>query len=932
MKYLITVVFLCLIATSSFGVVTQCPDQLGIYFDQTADNNCLTVGPSIPFSAYVILVNPTAPSINAFEFGFQNVVPAGMESLIFMLSSTITNDGGGYVDVGDHTHLGGDYIVGLANPIPAQSALTLVSWQYMLLADFPVEMYLGASSKPSIPGDLPVVQDATNHVLMQVDISSGDPNIPVATVNTVCYPIETCFDPLDMSVTIAFEGDGNNTAGTSQSATDGFDDLYDFIDTDMRLTFPHPEWGNPAGDNYRSDIKASYDPTQEIKQWSFVTTATSYQSMGQSVTVNFDPSFFTPAPHGFRLQDNQTGGIINLNTTLSYSFWVPEGTTTRSFDLFIGSDSTGSDEFFVDVLASTNGYTDMEIRAGTLGGATDGYDSGIDIQKPGPAPSNYVTTSFHHPEWPVGPRFQSDIREIYDPTMSNKVWPLVLETDQSGSITLVFSPSFTAADNYDLYLKDLQTGQTFNLFPSLSYVFSNNGIGTYNFELMVGVTLPPDLSPTSRYIESGWTMIGMPLIPFASSETFNDVILNQATGFALPFEYLGSNGYLTLAGGDTPLLGTGYWIAADSGFNWTMNGEMDLDGVEIPMTEGWNMIGNPMWFPGPFEGIHVLFGNSDYPWQTAIDLGLVSTGVLTYSNNNGQYYNAIDLQAWNGYWINALQPDVSLWFDWQNFQVLPSRLTTQKSGIPIADFSWETTLTLVDSDRQRKSIVMGVHPEATKDFDPPFDMPMPPSSPNGGTRFAFARPEWDLMAGDYFIRDIQPESQDPLTWNAVITTTSPGKVVLSWDGSDWPEGMDYQIYLPEENRVVVMSMREQINVHFETEGGSFPIVIRTPNMISGVEDMPGMNYEVGVHPNPFNPMTTIHFDLPQPAVAEIRIFSVRGELYSVLGGEHYQAGRQEVIWNGRDRHGRNAASGSYFARLYVDGRAIGSVTKMSLVR
>jgi len=916
MKYLLTIMLLFLISGPAFGVGSPCPDMLGIYFDMNGDDNCLNIGASIPFFAYLVATNPTPDRINAYEFGFNNAVPAGMEGMVFMLSSHIGNGIVDGVDVGNHTPLGGDYIVGLASPLPATEATVIHSWQYMLLAEIPVEMYIFQSSKPSIPGTSPVLQDADGSRLYQVSQSTGGPYIPVATVNSECFPLDTsCVPPNDISVNISFDGDITNVAGTYSEATDGFDPLYDQIDSNLSLTFPHPEWNNPAGNNYSHDIKATYDPTQAVKHWTFVTKVEIDQSggVGRTVTLDFTPDFEIPTSYDFKLQDQSTGLITDLNSNLTYSFFAPPGITTRTFDMFIGTEYIGPSPFHIDILTLSNGFSDMEIRAATDFGVTDGYDSGIDIQKPGPAPNNYVTTSFYQPTWPAGPRFQSDFREIFLPESSNKVWPIMVETDQVGTVTMTFDPSFSSASNYSLYLRDLQTGQNFDLFPSLSYVFPNNGQGTYHFELMVGQALPPDLAPTSRQLDSGWAMIGMPLIPAPGSDNFNHVVLDQAPGFALPFEYLGANGYQTLSGQDTPMTGQGYWLATDSGFTWTMDGEKALDGVAIPLREGWNLIGNPMWFPGPFEGIRVVYNGSQYDWLTAISLGLVSAGVQSYDNSTGQYFNAIDLQAWNGYWINALQPDVSLWFDWPNFQILPSRLTTQKSGIPIADFSWETTLTLVDSDRQRKSIVM-------------------PSSPNGGTRFAFARPEWDLMAGDYFIRDIQPESQDPLTWNAVITTTGPGKVVLSWDGSDWPEGMDYQIYLPEENRVIVMSMREQINVHLETEGGSFPIVIRTPNMISGVEDMPGMNYEVGVHPNPFNPMTTIHFDLPRPAVAEIRIFSVRGELYSVLGGEHFQAGRQEVIWNGRDRHGRNAASGSYFARLYVDGRAIGTVTKMSLVR
>ena len=184
MKKLLLLVLASLVATSAFAVTDDDPDMLGIYFDMNADNNCLTIGTSIPFFAYLILTNPTAPAINAYELGKENVVPAGMEGMIFRLSSNIANNVVPGVDVGTNGALGGDYIVGLAAPLPAQPALVLHSWQYMLLAVIPVEMYIGASSAPSIPGDFPVVQNAEGSILMQVGQSTGGPGFPVATVNT----------------------------------------------------------------------------------------------------------------------------------------------------------------------------------------------------------------------------------------------------------------------------------------------------------------------------------------------------------------------------------------------------------------------------------------------------------------------------------------------------------------------------------------------------------------------------------------------------------------------------------------------------------------------------------------------------------------------------------------------------------------------------
>lgn len=173
-----------LIASPAFAVIDPDPDMMGIYFDLDANENCLTIGPSTPFFAYAILTNPTIPSVNAYEFSNELVIPEGVESLIFRLSD--------YPYWGFHPWppnpdpLGGDYIVGLAAPYPTSPSTPLHVWQYMLLGVIPIEIYLRAPSIPSIPGDLPIVMNAEGNILMQVGLSTGGPDIPVATVNTDC--------------------------------------------------------------------------------------------------------------------------------------------------------------------------------------------------------------------------------------------------------------------------------------------------------------------------------------------------------------------------------------------------------------------------------------------------------------------------------------------------------------------------------------------------------------------------------------------------------------------------------------------------------------------------------------------------------------------------------------------------------------------------
>jgi len=69
-------------------------------------------------------------------------------------------------------------------------------------------------------------------------------------------------------------------------------------------------------------------------------------------------------------------------------------------------------------------------------------------------------------------------------------------------------------------------------------------------------------------------------------------------------------------------------------------------------------------------------------------------------------------------------------------------------------------------------------------------------------------------------------------------------------------------------------------------------------------------------PNPFNPQTTISFELAEPMPATLRIFDLAGGLVDVLvEGETMTTGTHTVTWNGRDLQGRTMPSGTYFYRL-----------------
>jgi hypothetical protein len=83
-------------------------------------------------------------------------------------------------------------------------------------------------------------------------------------------------------------------------------------------------------------------------------------------------------------------------------------------------------------------------------------------------------------------------------------------------------------------------------------------------------------------------------------------------------------------------------------------------------------------------------------------------------------------------------------------------------------------------------------------------------------------------------------------------------------------------------------------------------------------------------PNPFNPRTTIKYDLPATGAVRLTVFDVAGRLVRTLVDESMPQGSHEAVWDGRDSSGREVGSGSYLARLEFGGKV--ETVRMGLIR
>jgi hypothetical protein len=112
-----------------------------------------------------------------------------------------------------------------------------------------------------------------------------------------------------------------------------------------------------------------------------------------------------------------------------------------------------------------------------------------------------------------------------------------------------------------------------------------------------------------------------------------------------------------------------------------------------------------------------------------------------------------------------------------------------------------------------------------------------------------------------------------------------------------------------------------------------PFAVTGPSSVTGA-GTPGVpdEYALGQNvPNPFNPTTTIQYDVPDGGGAvTLRVYDVSGRLVRTLVDGRQTPGSKSVVWNGTNDGGQGVASGIYFYRMTAPG--FSSTRKMVLLR
>jgi hypothetical protein len=119
--------------------------------------------------------------------------------------------------------------------------------------------------------------------------------------------------------------------------------------------------------------------------------------------------------------------------------------------------------------------------------------------------------------------------------------------------------------------------------------------------------------------------------------------------------------------------------------------------------------------------------------------------------------------------------------------------------------------------------------------------------------------------------------------------------------------------------------------HSALEWVGHDLVLRgLTGFVADTQDAPVAEMALAAAPNPFNPRTTIQYEVQTEGLVTLWVADLAGRRVRTLVNEERPAGRHQVVWNGQDDSGRAMASGVYLGVLQCRGER--RTSRMTLVR
>ncbi len=188
----------------------------------------------------------------------------------------------------------------------------------------------------------------------------------------------------------------------------------------------------------------------------------------------------------------------------------------------------------------------------------------------------------------------------------------------------------------------------------------------------------------------------------------------------------------------------------------------------------------------------------------------------------------------------------------------------------------------------------------------------------------------DIEALKYYVNDIQSDWLGHI-WCA---TDGAGLLEILPDGSTRRYTAETHADIIPENNLTHLEIRNNVIwVSGASEGisritslGAGPVSVDN----NKTDRQPSRFKLYANYPNPFNPATTIRFDLDHGMDVKLCVYNIKGHLVKELDDRRFSAGSHKVVWDGKDANGNPVATGLYIYRLTTEGESASA--KMMLMK
>ena len=195
---------------------------------------------------------------------------------------------------------------------------------------------------------------------------------------------------------------------------------------------------------------------------------------------------------------------------------------------------------------------------------------------------------------------------------------------------------------------------------------------------------------------------------------------------------------------------------------------------------------------------------------------------------------------------------------------------------------------------------------------------------------------------------IEPQMVYPPNGHTITFDTMSDSIVFSWSSASYPEfetgpGFEYRLRIvqsnengnipysytdisdtsftffpdsstfagPNNNYIWSLYTTEQdLPEVLDGQSGVFFVVLPAMNIES--DNIPNEFKLHSAYPNPFNPSTTIQFDIPEDSFVSLNVFDMMGRKIKTLLNDKISAGRRSITWDGTNNLNQVVSAGTYF--------------------